>query len=60
MGDNHDTDQELIKEIKYYTGALPPEEHARILKIIKALFSRNVIARQSGENGSGGGVDHDA
>ncbi len=38
MNDSHDMDKELIKEIKYYAGKLPPQRQKRILEVIRAML----------------------
>ncbi len=50
MNDFHDMDKELIEEIKYYAGKLPPQRQERILEVIRAtLFSKKGNFRAEGE-----------
>ena len=45
MNDSHDMDKELIEEIQYYAGKLPPERQERILEVIRAmLFTRRELS----------------
>ncbi len=52
MNDSHDLDRQLLEEIKYCAGKLPPQRQERILEVIRAmLFTRSVILGQEANNG---------